>query len=62
MTKDIEYVAIDPVLGEISCDNWSQALDYAVSVGGQAHAVVWQDGFAISRRVMADYLNRKAQS
>lgn len=56
----IEYVAIDPVLGEISCSNSEQAIDYALSCGGRAYKVNWRNGRSAYRRVIADYSNRKA--
>jgi hypothetical protein len=40
----LEFVVIDPVLGEVSCEDEAHARDYAAKVGGVARVNVWQDG------------------
>lgn len=47
--QDYEYVVIDPVLGEVSCGNSGDALDYADKVHGEAFRVLWQDGVEVGR-------------
>ena len=39
-----EHVVIDPLLGEVSCDNRSDAIDYADKVNGRVFCAIWKDG------------------
>ena len=49
---ELEYVVIDPVLGEVSCDDLSQAFRFADGVKGQVFCVVWEDGEEVDRTAM----------
>lgn len=44
-----EFVAIDPVLGEVSCGTRAQAVRYAYLVRGTAYCVDWENGEEVDR-------------
>ena len=46
---DIEWVVIDPVLGEVSCDDEAQARAYAASVQGTVMVHVWHEGEVVGK-------------
>ena len=41
---DRVWIVIDPVLGEVSCDDRESAIAYATGVGGCVACQVWADG------------------
>lgn len=47
-----EFVVIDSVLGEVSCDNRADAVEYARRVTGKAYCVEWEDGEEIRRHLI----------
>ena len=47
-----EFVVIDPVLGEVSCDSRADAVAYVDKHGGEAYVVNWQDGKEIGRYII----------
>lgn len=47
--NEYEWVVIDPLLGEVSCDNLERAVEYARGVNGKVFCVVWNNGREIDR-------------
>ncbi len=46
---DYEFLVVDPVLGDVSCENLEQAKDYASKVAGQVFRATWYGGQEINR-------------
>lgn len=46
---DLEWIVIDPKVGEVSCDDEEQARAYAASVGGVVMVNVWHGGEVIAK-------------
>ena len=49
---DHEFLVVDPVLGDVSCDSLEQATEYAAKVNGNAFRTTWYDGQEIYRRLI----------
>ena len=45
---DIEWIVIDPKIGEVSCADEAQAREYAASVQGEVMVNIWHDGEIIA--------------
>lgn len=50
---EFEYVVIDPVLGEVSCESVEHAQEWSANVNGQVFCVVWERGYEINRYPVA---------
>jgi len=48
---DIEWIVIDPLVGEVSCADEAQAREYAASVQGVVMVNIWHDGEIVAKEV-----------
>ena len=47
-----EFLVVDPVLGDVSCESLEQAKEYATNVKGQVFRATWCDGQEIYRKII----------
>ena len=46
---DYEFLVVDPVLGDVSCESLETAKEYAIDVQGQVFRATWYGGQEINR-------------